>query len=100
LLDYALGELGILPGIFWELTPAEYVRIARGYEVRQAREWDRARHIVAMIHNVNASKNERKTPAQLYPLPLVDPKPKQYTARVWTEEEIQARLKRDQIAKK
>jgi hypothetical protein len=59
-LAFAQGELGLKPWEFWELTWPEYDDCRSGYGLRQEREWDRTRHIMTIIHNVNCSKKSQQ----------------------------------------
>ena len=71
MLDFALGEVGLLPEQFWGLTWAEYERAAAGYQRRQAREWERTRELLVQQHNLHAKKP--LTAHKYLPLPTDEP---------------------------
>lgn len=43
MLDFGLGELALHPDVFWDLTYAEFERLAAGYQRRELEKYRRAR---------------------------------------------------------
>lgn len=99
MIDFALGELGLKPWEFWELTWAEYDSMCRGYFVRVERQhWDPMRHMIATFINVNRGKGQPVIkPERLYPLSF-DKKPE--AAKPYSKEEMQDVLARRGFQKK
>lgn len=60
-----------MPDQFWELTLREFFDAYKGFEYRQELEWQRAREIMAFIHNSNPylKNGTRKRGFELVPLP-------------------------------
>ncbi|WP_156108933.1 hypothetical protein [Hymenobacter sp. APR13] len=53
---FALGELGMLPEDFWNLTWQEYEYARYGHRVRELNEWKRTRRICWQMVNLVADK--------------------------------------------
>ena len=59
-----MGELGLKPAEFYDLTWAQYQRACLGYRVRLDRGWDYTRHLMAA--QLGAMSKDRIKPADLY----------------------------------
>ena len=75
---FALGELGLTPRLFYSLSVNEYFWMARGYWLRQEREWERARLIISALTG--------KSPIDIIRLSS-DPEPMDWSDRT---EEVEA----------
>ena len=51
MLDFAYGELNLLPDVFWSLSWGEYYRMVRGYNRRAERDSYATANILAAIYN-------------------------------------------------
>lgn len=88
-MAFALGELGLRPAEFWELTFSEYLCMADGYHRRQVLQWHHTRWLGTILLNVNRGEgDEPLSPEDVLPLPG-DPDP-----AVLTPEELDAELAR------
>jgi hypothetical protein len=87
LLEFALGELGLRPDLFWEMTWREYATACRGYYKRQDMKWLHTRELMALLYNPHVEKKDRMRPAEMVPLSF-DPKIKGPKVRTFTAEEI------------
>jgi len=68
-MDLALGELGMDREKVLRMSWADFWRTAYGYWIRRDQQWDRTRHILAMLYNVNRGKGRAaKKPRDIYPL--------------------------------
>lgn len=68
-MDFAIGDVGLLPDQFYDMTWADYNRYAYGYIKRTTKEWEHTRNVVSMIYNANVGKrNDQKSPDKLLPL--------------------------------
>mgnify|MGYP001767055382 CR=1 FL=1 len=59
-----MGEMGLQPAEFYDLTWAEYQRAALGYRVRLDRAWDMTRNQIAAIYQSASGKRVR--PNEIY----------------------------------
>lgn len=80
-MDYYIGQVGILPNIFWVNTWKENQLLGESHSIKQNLEWERIRYLATMIHNINCQKRSQMIkPQKLFPLPqdkyLNDGKPK------------------------
>jgi hypothetical protein len=63
--------VGILPDHFWRNTWAENALMSEAYQTKENREWERARQIITMIHNVNCTKRSQMIkPKDVIELPV------------------------------
>jgi len=70
-MDLALGEVGLSRDVFLRMTWGNLWRTIYGYWIRQDREWDRTRTVVAAIVNKNRSKKSvYKKPERILPLAI------------------------------
>ena len=70
ILDFYIGQCGILPDVFWRNTYSENVRLAEAFQIQQNFEWERIRYLSTMLINVNATKaNKRIQPQKLFKFP-------------------------------
>ena len=71
-MDLCLGEVGMDKGVMLRMTWADLWRTINGYWIRQDREWDRTRTVVAMIYNMhrNPKKQPHKRPHKMMPLAI------------------------------
>lgn len=68
-MDIALGELGLDRHVVLRMSWADFWRKAYGYWLQRDQQWDRTRHILAMLYNQNRGRNKRyKRPRDIYPL--------------------------------
>lgn len=71
MLDFALGELGLLPDDFWNLTWGDYIRIRDGFFKRNEINWLHTRYLASIMVNINRDKKKRPVlPSDLVPLKL------------------------------
>lgn len=83
-MDLCLGEVGLEKNVFLRMTWGNLWRTIYGYWIRQEREWDRTRTILAMHYNANRSKRQPyKSPQRIMPL-AIDKMGRQ--TQEWTEE--------------
>lgn len=68
MLDTAVIDLGLLPHIFWSLTLVDFYRLVLNFYLKEAREWDRTRNVIAIIHNTNVEKKHQKKVNILMPM--------------------------------
>lgn len=66
MLDCAVIQLGLKPREFWEMTFVNFMRMLVHNAYKEAKEWERTRSIVTILHNVNAK--HPKSPEVLMPL--------------------------------
>jgi hypothetical protein len=86
-MDLALGEVGLDREVMLRMTWGDLWRTIYGYWIRQDREWDRNRTIVAMLYNRSRSKRQPyKPPHRIMPL-AIDRMGVQ--AQEWTEEKYE-----------
>lgn len=70
-MDLALGEVGLSKDAALRMTWGDLWRTIYGYWIRQDREWDRTRTLVAMLYNINRGKNRAaKRPQKIMPLAI------------------------------
>jgi len=70
-MDLALGEVGLSKDVFLRMTWGNLWRTIYGYWIRQEREWDRTRTVMAAIVNKNKPKTRAyKKPERLLPLAI------------------------------
>ena len=70
-MDLALGEVGLSKEEFYRSTWGDLWRKIYGYWIRQDREWDRTRTVVAAIVNKNRPKTRPyKKPERILPLAI------------------------------
>ena len=68
-LQYALGEVGLLPDEFWSMTWGEVETACRGYEIRMARLRELDRFIASILYNANKKEGARGlSPEDIMPL--------------------------------
>lgn len=83
---YDLGaELGYLPDVVLDLTPGELFRLYRMYNVRQSKEWERARFVAWYGSLPYRGKSDHTTPYDIMKLET-DP----------TEEDLQMMRKQEE----
>ncbi len=83
-MDLCLGEVGLEKDVFLRMTWGNLWRTIYGHWIRQEREWDRTRTIVAMQYNTHRSKRQPyKPPHRIMPL-AIDRMGRQ--TQEWTEE--------------
>lgn len=63
-----VGEIGISPDRFWFMSYKQIILAIRGYEKRQAREWERARLIAYQVYAGTPKKGQNKSITQYLPL--------------------------------
>jgi len=63
-LEEAAYTIGLKPSEFWELTPAEWERMARGYLARKEQADYRAALICAVLANIHRDEKKRREPYQ------------------------------------
>ncbi|GAB2958975.1 hypothetical protein GCM10027048_27700 [Hymenobacter coalescens] len=83
----------MLPDVLWRMTWNDYARAVRGYQTRQAREWERTRQLgewVAAFAGVDLTKELKGK--RLLSLPT-DPPPKKEAVPTETPEQFMARMK-------
>jgi hypothetical protein len=67
---FALGELGLRPAEFWDLTFSEYLCMAEGYHRRQVLDWHHTRWLGTILLNVNRGEDDAPlTPEEVKWLP-------------------------------
>ncbi|MCC2547718.1 hypothetical protein LJY25_14780 [Hymenobacter sp. BT175] len=67
-MDFALGELQLLPKDFFRLTFAQYNCRVRGYLRREEEKWEHTRLLYGVLYNSNVDEKHRKPANQLVPL--------------------------------
>jgi len=86
-MDLALGEVGLSKDVFLRMTWGNFWRTVYGYWIRQEREWDRTRTVMATIINKNRSKKTpHKKPERIMPLAIDKMMLSKYE---WDEEKYQ-----------
>ena len=71
MLSHAIGEIGLRPDDFYEMSFFEYQCVCEGYDMRQAREWDRARTIGFFIFKSVGDKKSQ-SPRDIMQIPSLD----------------------------
>lgn len=84
---FCIGEIGLSPAEFWDLTEGETVAKINGYYMQLARRSADFRALYALTYNINAKRGQGKKPEQLWKL-LID---EETGSREMTHEEIQER---------
>ena len=83
-MDIAIGELGLDRDQTLRMTWGDLWRRIYGYRINQDKEWDRTRHIVAIIYNTHRGKGQAaKKPQRMLPLPI----DRMHKRLEWTEED-------------
>lgn len=60
-----------MPDHFWRNTWAENALMSEAYQTKENKEWERARQIITMIHNVNCTKRSQMIkPKDVIELPI------------------------------
>ena len=86
-MDLALGEVGLTKDVFLRMTWGNLWRTIYGYWIRQERDWDRTRTLMATIVNKNRKKTAPyRKPERLMPLAIDKMGESKYE---WTEEKYQ-----------
>lgn len=65
----AMADLQLLPAVYYDLQPAELSALLAGHRERILENRRLMRLPLTMLWNVNVDKKDRKTPAELLPLP-------------------------------
>jgi len=65
----AVGEIGMSLKDFYSLTYNEYHHIAKGYMLKDEREWLRTRMLATLLINVQLDKDKHIQPEELFKLP-------------------------------
>ena len=87
ILDFYIGQCGILPDIFWCTTFNENIRLSEAFQIKQNLEWDRVRYLSTMLINVNVGKaSKRIQPQKLFKLP--HDKPSKVKGKKYQEKEM------------
>ena len=55
MLDFAIGDVGLLPDQFYDMTWADYNRFAYGSIKNKTKEWEHTRSLIAMMYNSNVT---------------------------------------------
>jgi len=63
-----IGELGLMPDQFWNLTFAELFLLTRARRVKQERTWEWVRWLGAIMINLQVKRSKQVTPESLIPL--------------------------------
>lgn len=71
MLSHAIGEMGLRVDDFYEMTFFEYECACRGYDKREAREWDRIRTIGFFVFKSVGDKKSQ-SPRDIMKIPLLD----------------------------
>jgi hypothetical protein len=90
-LDFALGELDLMPRDFWEMRPVDFKSKAAGFYRRQDYQSRQTREIIAVIMNANRDPQKQPQPftgEQIWPL-SIDRKKKVEKENKLTKEEIE-----------
>lgn len=70
-MDLALGEAGLDREIVLRSTWGDLWRMIHGHWIRQDREWDRTRTVLAMLYNTHRGKRQKAiTPQRILPLAI------------------------------
>lgn len=84
-MDLALGEVGMKKDDMLRMSWGDLWRTIYGYWIRDDRQWDRTRHILAMIYNVNrnSKKQRARKPHEMIPLAIdgVDRKKRKWSKK-------------------
>lgn len=68
--DYYIGQVGIMPDVFWRCTWNEAQLLAEAYHIKQNLEWERCRYIATMLYNTKVDKKHKMiNPEKLFKLP-------------------------------
>lgn len=67
-MQVGIGELGLMPRDFWELTFAELYLLMRSNRLRIERNWEIARWEATILINLNVKRSKQVTPEKLVPL--------------------------------
>jgi len=78
--------MGVMPDIMLKLTPGEILRYYRGYQLRQTKEWERARFLAWFVVRPHDSKNSLPTPYSIMELET-DPSAEEIEAMKRSEED-------------
>jgi hypothetical protein len=66
-----LGDIGLRPDDFYEMTFFEYQCVCEGYDLRQARDWDKIRTIGFFIFKSVGDKKSQ-SPRDIMNIPVLD----------------------------
>jgi len=70
-MDLCLGEVGLEESEILRMKWGDLWRVISGYWIRQEREWDRTRTLMALQYNQRRGKrNPYKSPQRLMPLAI------------------------------
>ena len=70
-MDLCLGEIRMDKAVMLRMTWGDLWRVIYGYWIREEREWDRTRSLLAMTYNVNRNKRQPyKPPHRIMPLAI------------------------------
>lgn len=76
MLKFAIGELGLKPWEYYDMSPDEYNMYCQGYFIRMQRDQLPFRKLYQLIYNVNAPRGKGITSlgslSNHWPLPLID----------------------------
>ncbi|QHV99227.1 phage tail assembly chaperone [Spirosoma endbachense] len=86
-------EVGLRPGEFWEITPAEFDRMVAGYVRRINKEGVYFRELYALLYNINRGEKApaiegidvMRLPGEKKPRAAAQPKLKKRTEAEWAE---------------
>lgn len=73
-MELGLGEIGLKPDEFWNLTFAEFFFIVDGHYCRIERQWEHTRYLATWIINMNIAKGKQVKPTDLVKLRFDKPK--------------------------
>jgi hypothetical protein len=76
-----LGDIGLDPETFYEMSFFEYQCVCEGYEYRQAREWDRVRTLGFYIFKSVGDKKSQ-SPSDIMEIRLLDGDKKKFNTRL------------------
>ena len=86
-MDLCLGEVGLKKDEMLCMTWGDLWRTIFGYWIRQEREWDRTRTLMALLYNQRRGKrNPYKSPHRIMPLAIDKMGAQKYE---WDEEKYQ-----------
>jgi len=76
------GEVGISPNDFYKMTFAEIILMLRGHNIKQAREWEKARLIAYQVYVSIPKKAPNKSITNYFPLVTDNLNGKKYNAEM------------------
>ena len=87
-LNYCIGEVGLLPDDFWRMTWTEVETACEGYQRRLARTLELQRFTAAVLINANRSKGSKMVrPEDI--MPLITDKRRTEKSELMTAEEFE-----------